>query len=85
MIFNPFRDRKSNQMYDETDWIGGTILLAALLLLSGLLVNKVMTKESELKYLKQNNCKVKEYDVKNTNNSKMSLWVCNNGTNYVSK
>lgn len=60
MNFNPFSDRKSDQKFDETDWIGGTLLIAAILLLSGLLVNKVMTKESELKYLDQNNCKIND-------------------------
>jgi hypothetical protein len=84
MRFNPLSNRDPHKKIDETDWIGGSLLIAALLLLAGFCFMKVKIRDNELNYIQQNNCKVKEYDVRNTNNSKMTLWVCN-GKHYVSK
>jgi hypothetical protein len=85
MRFNPFSDRDQQQRIDETDEIGFTILFAMILIIGGLFANKVMTKESELNYLQQNNCKVQEYDVKTSNQSKMTLWVCDNSKHFVTQ
>jgi hypothetical protein len=84
MSFNPFSDRKSNQMYDETDRVGFTILFAVMLIVGGILADRVMQRESDLNYIKQNNCKVKEYDVKTSTNYNKTLWVCSNGKHFVS-
>jgi hypothetical protein len=83
MPFNPLSNRDPDKNFDETDWVGGALLLASLLLLSYSLAIKVMTKESELKYLEQNNCKVKEYVVKTSTGSMNTLWICNKGKHYV--
>ena len=84
MKFNPFSDRKNNQMFDETDEIGWTIVFAFLILLAALLASKVLSNNSELNYLQQNNCAVEEYNVRATNGTKKTLWVCNKGRHYIS-
>jgi len=83
MNLNPLSNRAPDKKFDETDWFGGTLLLAAILLLSGFLIHKIRTRESELKYLEQYNCKVKEHDVKTSTGSMNTLWICNNGKHYV--
>ena len=84
MPFNPLSNRDPDKTFDETDWFGATLLLGALLLLAALCAMKVKLRENELKYLQQNNCKVEVYDVRNTYNSKMTLWDCNS-KHYISE
>jgi hypothetical protein len=85
MNFKPFSDRKFNQRIDETDEIGFTILFALMLIIGGLLAGKVLSRESELNYIKQNNCKVQEYDVKPSGGIKKTLWICDNGKHFITQ
>jgi hypothetical protein len=85
MFFNPLSNRDPHKKIDETDWFGGTLLLAALLLLAGFCFMKVKVRDIEMNYIQQNNCKIEQDKIENTNNYKMTLWVCNNGKHYVTK